>query len=63
MLLSTVKLPVPSAVNAPVPVTAPFKVAKPLLSSVRLSLPMLTPARDNVVPVKIVSAPKVTLPV
>jgi hypothetical protein len=36
MLLSTVKLPVPLAVKAPVPLTGPFKVANPLLAKVRL---------------------------
>ena len=36
MLLSTTKLPPPFAVNDPVPVTAPFKVATPLLANVNV---------------------------
>ena len=61
-VLATVKLPDPVAINAPVPLTAPFKVAMLLLFKIKLLPLPVTPERVRIVPFKVVDAPKVTAP-
>ena len=62
-VLFTAKVPAPLAVNTFTPLTAPFNVPAPLLASVRLFPAPVTPAKLNVVSVKVVLAPSVTGPV
>src|SRR3984957_15712324 len=48
--------------SACTPLTAPFNVARPLLSKVKLLPAPFTPANVSVVPLKVVDAPRVTVP-
>ena len=52
-VLYVVRPPAPFAVSAPTPLTASFKVAAPLLVSVRLWPPPVTAPRVTAVPVSV----------